>query len=338
MEQTLGKRIQLCRKSLGLTQDQLAEKLGVTAQAVSKWENDQSCPDITMLPKLAEIFGTTTDALLGYQTEPVHEATIENNPKEENEPNGIHVQKGNWEFHYDSGRRSGIFFALLVLAVGALTLLSKVWNWDIPFWSILWPTALLVFGLQGLTRRFSFFSLGSTLFGGYFLLDNLNLISLDLGDVIWPAIIILWGLSLLADALRKPKKPRFKFNRAKGNNYMPVKDFELGEDSFDIDVAFGEGSYDIPLPLLTHGNIDCSFGELVIDLSECEEVAKNCRIDADCSFGELHLKVPGKFLVRPAESTFCASVNVVGQPVANPAGIITLNADVSFGEITIEYI
>ena len=65
MEQTLGKRIVHHRKKLGLTQDQLAEQLGVTAQAVSKWENDQSCPDITMLPKLAAIFGITTDALLG---------------------------------------------------------------------------------------------------------------------------------------------------------------------------------------------------------------------------------------------------------------------------------
>ena len=55
MEQTLGKRIIEHRKALGLTQDQLAEKLGVTAQAVSKWENDQSCPDITMLPKLRNL-------------------------------------------------------------------------------------------------------------------------------------------------------------------------------------------------------------------------------------------------------------------------------------------
>ena len=64
MEQTLGKRIVHHRKRLGLTQDQLAEKLGVTAQAVSKWENDQSCPDIATLPKLAQIFGITVDELL----------------------------------------------------------------------------------------------------------------------------------------------------------------------------------------------------------------------------------------------------------------------------------
>ena len=41
-EETLGKRITFHRKALGLTQDALAEKLGVTAQAVSKWENEVS--------------------------------------------------------------------------------------------------------------------------------------------------------------------------------------------------------------------------------------------------------------------------------------------------------
>ena len=52
MQETIGKRIMQNRKQLKLTQDQLAEQLGVTAQAVSKWENDQSCPDISTLPKL----------------------------------------------------------------------------------------------------------------------------------------------------------------------------------------------------------------------------------------------------------------------------------------------
>ena len=78
MEMTLGKRIVQNRKRLTMTQEQLAEKLGVTAQAVSKWENDQSCPDINMLPRLAEIFKTTTDELLGREaTTPVYVATVE---------------------------------------------------------------------------------------------------------------------------------------------------------------------------------------------------------------------------------------------------------------------
>ena len=71
MEETLGKRIVAHRKRLGLTQDRLAELLGVTAQAVSKWENDQYCPDITMLPKLAQTFGVSVDELLGMERKPL---------------------------------------------------------------------------------------------------------------------------------------------------------------------------------------------------------------------------------------------------------------------------
>ena len=64
MANTLGSRITEHRKSKGVTQDQLAEHMGVSSQAVSKWENDLSCPDITLLPKLAEYFGITIDELL----------------------------------------------------------------------------------------------------------------------------------------------------------------------------------------------------------------------------------------------------------------------------------
>lgn len=61
---TLGRRIQALRKEQGLTQEALSEKMGVTAQAVSKWENDLSCPDIMSLPALAEHLHTTVDTLL----------------------------------------------------------------------------------------------------------------------------------------------------------------------------------------------------------------------------------------------------------------------------------
>ena len=56
-KQTMGKRISDLRKSKGMTQEQLAQQVGVTAQAVSKWENDLSCPDISILPQLAEALG-----------------------------------------------------------------------------------------------------------------------------------------------------------------------------------------------------------------------------------------------------------------------------------------
>lgn len=70
MEYTIGKKIAQYRKDKGLTQDELAELLGVSPQAVSKWENDISCPDILLLPKLAELFDTTVDDLLRAAPKP----------------------------------------------------------------------------------------------------------------------------------------------------------------------------------------------------------------------------------------------------------------------------
>ncbi|MBR2926012.1 MAG: helix-turn-helix transcriptional regulator [Clostridia bacterium] len=71
MNTTLGKRIAALRHEKGLKQDELAEQLGVTPQAVSKWENDQTCPDITLLPLLASILGVSVDELLsGKQEDP----------------------------------------------------------------------------------------------------------------------------------------------------------------------------------------------------------------------------------------------------------------------------
>ncbi len=72
MNQTLGNRIAEARRAKGLKQEELAERLGISAQAVSKWENDVSCPDISLLPSLAQQLGLTLDELLtGKQTAPV---------------------------------------------------------------------------------------------------------------------------------------------------------------------------------------------------------------------------------------------------------------------------
>lgn len=59
----LGKKIKSLRIQKGVTQEALAEKLGVTYQAVSKWENEQTMPDITLLPAISIYFGITIDEL-----------------------------------------------------------------------------------------------------------------------------------------------------------------------------------------------------------------------------------------------------------------------------------
>ena len=65
----IGKKIKQLRYKAGLTQEQLAEKLGIGAQSVSKWENAVAMPDITTLPLLAEIFGVSIDDLFDMTTE-----------------------------------------------------------------------------------------------------------------------------------------------------------------------------------------------------------------------------------------------------------------------------
>lgn len=63
MEKTIGKKLYELRKQSGFTQDYVAEKLGVSAQAVSKWENDIACPDIMTLPNIANLYGISIDEL-----------------------------------------------------------------------------------------------------------------------------------------------------------------------------------------------------------------------------------------------------------------------------------
>ncbi len=82
MNQSLGGRIAELRRKKNMTQEELAAELGVTPQAVSKWENDLSCPDITLLPQLARLFGVTIDELLGNQNQP--ETTLL--PEEQRKP------------------------------------------------------------------------------------------------------------------------------------------------------------------------------------------------------------------------------------------------------------
>ena len=64
----IGSFIAERRKLKSLTQAQLAEKLNITDRAVSKWERDLSCPDISSLPKLAEIFDISVDELMQVKT------------------------------------------------------------------------------------------------------------------------------------------------------------------------------------------------------------------------------------------------------------------------------
>ena len=67
MKNNLGANIKTFRKNKGFTQEELAGMLGVTPQAVSRWESEAGLPDVSMIVPIAQTLNITTDALLGYQ-------------------------------------------------------------------------------------------------------------------------------------------------------------------------------------------------------------------------------------------------------------------------------
>ena len=81
---TLGNKIAELRKEKGMTQETLANMLGVSNQAVSKWEANQSCPDIQLLPELADLFEISLDSLFGREEKTVStENSIQSLPWED---------------------------------------------------------------------------------------------------------------------------------------------------------------------------------------------------------------------------------------------------------------
>ena len=340
MEQTLGKRISTLRKKMKLTQDQLAEKLGITPQAVSKWENDQSCPDITMLPRLAEIFGCSTDELLGiWNGEKVYEAEVVTDSGSR-KADGLHISKDGFEFKLDSGgRRGSIGFAVLVLAVGGLTLASELLGWDASFWSILWPTSLLVYGLFGSMHTFSVGSLGCIGFGAYFLLDNLNILPFELGwKLAFPAALLLFGISLLLKAIRKPRRvrPIIKVNGRGADSSNSC--FQAEGETFTCDCCFGGNKHYVELSRLSSGSVNASFGETTVDLSGVAEVSGDCTVEVNLSFGDCTILVPRRYRVELVKNASFAAVNLEGDPDPTTDGTIRVIANASFGEVTVCYI
>ena len=74
---TIGNKIKELRKKKGLTQEQLSEAIGISFQAVSKWETNVALPDVTLIPKIAGFFGVTTDEIFDFTLKDIEEKVDE---------------------------------------------------------------------------------------------------------------------------------------------------------------------------------------------------------------------------------------------------------------------
>lgn len=327
MEQgTLGKRIAYHRKRLGM-----AQRVGVSAQAVSKWENNLSCPDITILPELASIFGISVDELLGRtppKEERVHEAEVIKPEEKE------HIL----DYTIGSAARSGLWFAIYVLAIGALFLVNALGKFDVSVWTILWTSALLLGGLSMLTHRFSCFSIGLMLVGGYSLLTAFGFLSIGFRwSVLIPVFLLLWGVSLLVDYFCGRRRKQHHVRASYGGKF--TQDTRCDNGHLSCELSFGSCRVPVVTPLLRSGRIETSFGDFTVDLSGCEAVQDNCPLTVETNFGSLTLLVPDRFAVTVSgKDTTAASLNQRGTPCEHPEAQILLDADLSFGSLEIKYI
>lgn len=348
MEETFGKRIAANRRRLGLTQDALAEQLGVTAQAVSKWENDQSCPDITMVPKLAEIFGITTDELLGVPQTQTQTGKTTPEILEEAPQQAASSTKPNWRALASPAATFGfwLFLTGLVALIDAVRL-PPYDLVDIGLTDIAICCGIFAFGLSSLFRRFSLLRAGCTMAGGAFVFILLT--EPSIGDMDWfvplAAGLALFGLDMLINTIRKPKNGIINVGH---NRHFPFPSTVSQDgpknyctydgEGFDCAVCFGDGSHIIQLPQLSRGQAECSFGELTLDLSSCGEIRNGCTLDLHCSFGQMTLLVPRQYRVEAASSASFGSVEEKGSPVPDARTTIYVNCNVSFGDITIQHI
>lgn len=325
---TLGERIKFHRKRIGLTQEQLAQRMGVSPQAVSKWENNLSCPDISVLPELANLFGITVDELLGKQ-ETVQAEVIENEKK----------SSSNWSWKWNGTKKSNInWFACYLVAIGAVMLMNNLLSFDVSWWTVVWTLALAITGLSGLCNRLSMFSLIVCLTGVGFLVSEYVTLPFTFSwGLVIPALILLWGLSLLLDTFAF-KRFVHRAHRNAGSKKEETREYSCADGYLKCDFAFGSHRTAVTADVLRGGEIDCSFGDFTFDFSACK-AASDCTLNVDNSFGSVTLLFPTHLAVEMKdEDNSFASVSTSGSPASVTLGTVFLNLDNSFGTIHIRYV
>ena len=116
-KKTIGQFIAALRKASGMTQKELAEKLNVSDKAVSRWERDESAPDLSLIPVIAEIFGVTSDEILRGERAGAKEPATEGNSEKGKKQIANLLNKSKTKFQMYSLATIGIASAGLFAAM-----------------------------------------------------------------------------------------------------------------------------------------------------------------------------------------------------------------------------
>lgn len=330
-ETTMGERIAMLRRKKQMTQEELAEQLGVSAQAVSKWENNICCPDIALLPKLAQIFGVSTDMLLGAEATSLED---DSKDKEKSKPESTFKSK---EKHFRLANYWKIPWAVFVLLLGGSLLWNSLAELGLGFWEICLVDGIIAIGFGAVMARITPFSLGLLALGVVYFLVKFNIIAWadKFNSLILPVLIILFGLSLFY-GIFFPKKKRHKIN---GVDVGKNTEFKADEDEgyLRYSLRFSDNKYVYNGECICGGDINVSFGDAVIDLSGCKTVAENARLYVNISFGDTTILLPKSIRAICDDSGVFESTSINGSADSD-ALTLYIESKVSFGDLTIKYI
>lgn len=332
--ETMGKRIQRLRKERGLTQKQLADAVGVTPQAVSKWETDESCPDVTALPLIAGALGVSTDTLLGASSAAT--VVLENGTEKKS-------GKANWAWEWKAGKTVGLIFGVFVILAGVLllfTIFKSEWFTNISFWDILWPSAIIFVGLSGcFSHEFSGFSLGVIAVGVIFLLNNFGVIQGDVWLILLAAVLVIVGVSIVVRQFVKRRKKlggaTVVENGAKGEKLK--SDYSDADGVISYNASFGDDCIICRAEKINGGKVNVSFGDFTLDLRDVREFGDGAELEVNASFAEAVVKLPQCVRAELSTNGAFSGKGVEGSPAPDAPYVLRIKAAVSFGNLEIVY-
>lgn len=127
---TISEKILYCRKRCGLSQEALAEKIGVSRQAISKWETGEATPELSKLALLAKTFGVTADWLISEEDPPESFSAGQADPQKPSSPSAENWASslpgtiGNLVRRY--GWLAGVYIALGGLGIAIIGIIAKI--------------------------------------------------------------------------------------------------------------------------------------------------------------------------------------------------------------------
>ena len=349
-KETLGKRIAMLRKEKGLTQEQLAEKVGVSAQAVSKWENDVSCPDITLLPLLADILGVTVDELLGVKPIEPHVIILDKDEMPKDEKKGNKSFSWEWNKHKKSARWGTIVFCIGAILVCLFFLLhsfgvfpyspfEKYADVTLKGWNYIWPLLVFTLGLSAIYEHIAFGTVMMA-FGGYEFVRRvlIGYQVVNLPSIPWYVILLAMAIVVLLTILIGKKRIICRVNKNENHaDRTPQLEVTQDDDYLDAEMSFGSGVITYDGDTLKGGEIDMNFGEYKVDLRNVQTFRENCLLNVDQNFGSLTIYLPKNVRMVKSSDTSFASFATFGEPSPDATQSIIIRADVNFGTLQVKY-